>query len=365
MATLEEHNAAELAKFSTSTFEDGVEAGGDMTAEEQAALAANAAVEVPPGAQVPNEVGDDLPAAKPGAPDPAAIAAAAKAAKERKGPPAADPVAKPWSPPKTEAEFQAAIAAAAEAQAKKTAQKRIGELTGTIKSLERQLADAKVAPAKPEEVPGGLTPKPSSGTTEKSVAPDPSKFTYGELDPEYIAALATHTVTTKLAEKEAKDTETRQAQAATAAQAEFVQKRDAAIAAGAKDYPDFNEVVVESAARNEWPLTEALGNLIFDSACGHHVAYYLATHADEATELAKQSPQSQAKWFGRVEAAFEGGTPSQPAKGTAQAPQKQVKAPKAPPPLREPAGAQTTHDVGTDTDDFAAFERLMRDRARR
>lgn len=364
MATLEEHNADELAKFSTATFEDGVEAGGDMTPEEQAALAANAAVEVPPGAQAPNEVKDDKPAKEPGAPDPAAIAAAAKAAKEPKTPPAADPNAKPWAPPKTEAEFQAAIAAAAEAQAKTMATKRIGELTGTVKALERQLAEAKVA-KQPATAEGGLTPPAASGTTEKSVAPDPSKFTYGELDPEYIAALAKHTVSTTLADKDAKDADVRQAQAAAAAQAEFVQKRDKAITAGTADYPDFNETVVESAARNEWPLTETLGNLIFDSAHGHHVAYYLATHADEAKELAKQSPQNQAKWFGRVEAAFEGGTPSQPAKEPTPAAQKQVKAPKAPPPLKEPAGAQTTHDVGTDTDDFAAFERLMRDRARR
>lgn len=365
MPTLEEHNEAELAKFTTTTFEDGVEASGDMTAEERAALAANAAVEVPPGAQAPNEVKDDKPTtpAAPKAPDPAAIAAAAKAKSAAPAPDPNAPAPKPWEA-KTEAEYHAAV----EAAAKKVGQKRISELTGAKHALERELAAAKATPAAPASAPasndkGGLTAAPAGGTTEQSAKPDPSKFTYGELDPEYIAALATYTVSTKLAEKEAKEAGDRQAQAAAAAQAEFAQKRDAAITAGTAVYPDFNEVVVESAAREEWPLTPALGTLIFDSPHGHHVAYYLATHADEAKELAKQSPANQAKWFGRVEAAFEGGTPSQSAQ--APAAKKPVQAPKAPPPLREPATSQTTHEVGTDTEDFAAFERLMRDRARR
>jgi hypothetical protein len=357
MPTLEEHNTAELSKFSTESYTDGEESGGDMSPEEIAALAANASVEVPEGAQAPNETGKEpaKPAAQ-AAPTPEEQAAAATKAAEE----AAKKATAKWEPPKTEAEMQAAV----EEAAKKLAQKRIGELTRDKRDLERKLQSGTPAPT-PTAQPAdkGLTPDKGGGTTEATSKPDPSKFTYGELDPEYIVALSTYTVNQRLSEHSAAEKKAQQDQAAAVHDAELVQKREASIAAGNKDYPDFQTAVVDTASRDEWPLTPTLGELIFDSAHGHHVAYYLATHPDEASELAKQSPTKQAAWFGKVEAAFEGKAPSQPAK--APAAKTPVKAPQARPPIKEPAGAQTTHDVGTDTQDFAAFERLVREQNRR
>lgn len=365
MTTLAEHNEAELAKFQTETYQDGEEADGSMTPEEQAALAASAAVEVPEGAQAPNEV--DTSAAKPAVqvPDPAKVAekAGKPAAKE---PAAKAPEGEPWKPPATQAEYEAAV----EAAAKNLAQKRIGDLTKDKRTLERELQAARTtAPATPpaSSDKGGFTAAPASGTTETVAAkPDPSKFTFGELDPEYIVALSQHTVAAALASAKAQTDKDQQAQAAAAREAELTQKRETTISAGSKDYPDFQATVVDTAGREEWPLTETMGELIFGSAHGHHVAYYLATHADEATELAKQSPANQAKWFGRVEAAFEGKAPSQQSSAAAKpAAKPAVKAPRAPPPIKDPASAQTTHEVGTDTTDFAAFERLVREQNRR
>ena len=85
-----------------------------------------------------------------------------------------------------------------------------------------------------------------------------------------------------------------QAQAAQAKTAEGWQKR---VAIASEEIPDFYEVV----ANADVPMTPAMQQAIVESDVGPKLAYYLATHPDEAADLADLSPVAVIRALTRIE----------------------------------------------------------------
>jgi len=181
--------------------------------------------------------------------------------------------------------------------------------------------------------------------------PDPDKYKYGVLDDQYQSDLATFNVEKAWAAKQAQEDSTRQTQAAEREAQEFAKRAEATLAKGAAKYDDFQALVVEGAANNEWPLSETLGKLIVQSEVGADIAYHLASNPKEAREVAGKTPLEQAAYFGRLEARFS-------ADPAAKKPEPEPQTPKLPPPPKQPRGAGGKFVTSPDTEDFSAFEAL-------
>lgn len=229
----------------------------------------------------------------------------------------------------------------------KSVQERINEITAekhdAIRERDEALRKLAEVSAKPEAPkPAEDTPAPAADADPK---PDPEKFEFGEADPEFTLALAQWG-----ARQEFKTLSDKQSQEA-AVKAEIAQidtQFRERVTASAEKYPDFKEKVLDTAERNEWPLTEVVGLGIKTSEVGPDVAYYLAENKDEARRIANLHPLQQAREFGRLEAKFLSETKAPtPPKIVTDAPK---------PPENRARGGGGKFAVDDDTNDFAAFE---------
>lgn len=243
---------------------------------------------------------------------------------------------------------------------KKSAQERINELTRArreaerrAEAAERENADLKRRTQEPPPKKEEETPKKEPVEEVDPDAPDPDKFQYGELDPRYIKALASHEANKRFAELRADDERTRQTRELEERQEAAREQFDVMIDRGSKVHEDFYEKVVIGAEKGVWPLSVELGELALASEVGNDVLYHLASNPKEADKVFRSSPVEQARYFGRMEAQFSAGQTAAPGKDTGKpAP----KLPKAPAPIDTARGAGGQSNATADTEDFAAFE---------
>lgn len=332
----------EIATFATASFNNGEPADGAPTPEEAAAAAANARPALPAageGAEGGDEGGEQAgEGAEGGEGEGAAAEGGEQGQNAEKLKDGEDKPAKKGKP---------------------TAAERIGELTAKQRTAERraEMAESRLATLEVENaaLKSGKAPLTAEKAPAKDVGtpPDPSTFTYGELDPGYIAALARHETLATLAEKSAEDEATRQTQAAAATQQDRVEKINTFVDAGAEIYDDFREVVFDAAQAGEYPLSAVLGELMLGSDHGVPIVYELAQDHKEAARIAKLPDAQQAAWFGRQEAKFEAAKSSQGGKTPPKTPQ-------APVPPKLPKGGSGSNVIGADSTDFAAVEKAWR-----
>jgi len=242
----------------------------------------------------------------------------------------------------------------------KSADKRIAQAVGRQRAAERE-RDAERArtaalEARLARLEAGLTPPQARGNNTASDAPpDPSDYQYGELDTKFIADTARYETLKTLAEQETRRAAQAQQQRQADGQAAMAEKFREFEAEGLARYPDFDEVVSDSAKRGEWALSPLLASLLIDSEHGTDIAYHLATNRNEAKRVFGLTPAQQAKWFGQREAVLSSETPDarHVAARVSQAPGV---------PRREARGSGSRQQVSPDTADFAAFERLANTR---
>ena len=245
------------------------------------------------------------------------------------------------------------------------AERRADVAEGRYQSLEQRFAQLEH-----RIVNGPLTNGQAQNNAHDPSAPDPVKYQYGELDSRYIADLARHET-----QKTIEANNERQAQATREQQiAAHKVKVDELGQKGAQKYEDFVETVIETAKRNEWPLPRVVGELAMESDHGPDILYHLATNHAEAEKLKGMSPAQQARWFGLQEAKWSAGS-SAANRGQSQQRQTQqrgqedqgqtVRTTQAPQPLTRVRGSGNVQSVSADTTDFAAFEAMANEVARR
>lgn len=241
----------------------------------------------------------------------------------------------------------------------KTMQRERNEARRTAAALEARLAALEAG--KPAPAAAADKAKPAADE-----APDPKKFEYGELDANYIRALARYEAKLEIAaEKEASKTEAL-TDKQKADKLAFDTARDAFEDAGTELYDDFAEVVIEGARAKAWPLSDALGGALLTSDFGPQIAYELASDVKEAKRIADMPPTRQIAWLGRKEAELESAGSGAKDEGKTEVPKAAAKektpdkAPaqvsKAPTPVQRARGQGSASTVPGDTNDFAAFE---------
>lgn len=183
----------------------------------------------------------------------------------------------------------------------KSLQARINELTRARREAERRVAEAEERAAEAERKAREFTKETPA---EGSGPPDPTEFRFGEVDPEYIAALVDYRSDLREAarakEREAAEKGQREAALASEIQTRFQE----VIREGEKKYSDFVDVVAVAEAEQKFAFSREIGSLIVTSPQSVDLIYYLAGNPDAAVAIAAKSPFEQALELGRLEARF-------------------------------------------------------------
>ena len=215
------------------------------------------------------------------------------------------------------------------------------EETNQLRAELAALKAGKTEPLTTEKQPA------NAGSVE---APDPENFRYGELDPQYIQAVARHEATQlvraemdkmrQTAEQAKQSQEAEQEIATLRAQADEVEKTGTGL------FEDFAEVVVEGAKAGSFELTKEMFETAMDTGAAAEILYHLASNPEESSKVAAMTARQQALWFGRMETSLK--KPTTPARKVTQAPD----------PMTPTKGAGGQGRTTADTTDFAAFEKM-------
>lgn len=220
----------------------------------------------------------------------------------------------------------------------KTAKDRIDELTRNMREREREaeywrgVAEGRNKPETGNDAEG-------ANAADEDVMPDPADYDYGEADPKYLVDLALHTTRKEIAEARLREV----------VEANLRRVEDdwqSKTTAAKEKYPDFDDKVIATAAKGEWPCSPVVSLGIKTSEVGADIAYHLATNVEEAKRIHALTPIEQARELGKLEGKF--------AKDPAPRGKIATDAPEPAPVRARGAGGQFA--VDDDTTDFAAFE---------
>jgi len=253
------------------------------------------------------------------------------------------------APKKNKVPFRKRIAQMTRARA--AAEQEAAALRARVVELEsiNKPADNKDnKPAKKSDDGKNFVPTGDDG--EPLVKPDPKKYAYGEVDPEYLDDVINYGVDVRMAKQRHADA-TRQAEAAETEKVQKLRQRWGTIEeTGLEAYDDFEKVVLGPAARGEFPMTKDMAEIISESDQAADIMYHLARNQREAVKVSEMGQIPLARYIGRLEAAIQT-RDKQRDKGM----KRQPKA--APPPSRrQPRGAGGKYASLGASSDFAAFE---------
>ena len=217
-----------------------------------------------------------------------------------------------------------------------------------LESINKPTDNKDNKPAKKSDDGKSFVPAGDDG--EPLVKPDPKKYAYGEVDPEYLDDVINYGVDVRMAKQRHADA-TRQAEAAETEKVQKLRQRWGTIEeTGLEAYDDFEKVVLGPAARGEFPMTKDMAEIISESDQAADIVYHLARNQKEAVKVSEMGQIPLARYIGRLEAAIQT-RDKQRDKGM----KRQPKA--APPPSRrQPRGAGGKYASLGASSDFAAFE---------
>ena len=190
---------------------------------------------------------------------------------------------------------------------KRTTAERVKALNANWREAQREAAELR---ARLDAIEAGqkkpLTEETASDNTAAVQAPDPAKYKFGELDPQYMADLVDYRAELKIQALLTKQEEARRAEAeasqATTAEAKVRETVAKVTEAGTAKFPDFQTVVVEAAENGEFALTQEMFETAVETAVAADILYHLAQNPEESAQVAAMNPRQQALWFGRMEA---------------------------------------------------------------
>lgn len=156
-------------------------------------------------------------------------------------------------------------------------------------------ADARILRERLRALESGLA-QPSSQPTPQRPAGSPKIEDFQNFD-EYVAAMAAHIaeekVKTTLTEREQRQ----RAEAEQAAQRRIYDSWQKKVEQATAEMPDFEEVLSNA----DLPMTPVMQSAIMESDIGPRLAFHLATHPDEAVQIAQLSPHKAILALGRLE----------------------------------------------------------------
>lgn len=217
--------------------------------------------------------------------------------------------------------------------------KRIGKALAAQRAAEQRAADAEAKlQAQTESRPAPAKPAEESAQPATELKKPVSKdFDTYEA---YVEALTDWKLDAKKQADDKAASDRRVAEAETAAGKAWNDRVEAAKA----KLPDFEEKLEEAGSM---PISRAMHATIYESELGPEVAYYFASHPEEAARIAKLSDLATAREIGKIEASLA----APPAR---QAPAAAAKLPKPP---AQAGGSHTPSVFDFETADPGSFRR--------
>jgi hypothetical protein len=235
-------------------------------------------------------------------------------------------------------------------QGKGRLQERFSELTRKRKLAEQERdywREQVLKTAKPEN-----PAKTETAKEEPKARPEPKDFDLGDGTydvAKYAEAVADWKVETRLAEAEKKRTEAQKQEQEKSSREKAIDTwRSKQGKAAQEAYDDYDEVIASA----QVTVSPLMDEAIMASEFGGHLAYYFATHEDEASKIAQMSTYMAGKAIDKIEAQFAKDESADQEKPE-EAPVLPVpKAPKpAPPsPVGKPSAAAKPFDAVRDAD---------------
>lgn len=180
----------------------------------------------------------------------------------------------------------AAKEAKKEAELQKGVQRRIDKIT-------RQKYEAEARAKMLEERVAAMEARQASAPKDDEM---PTLGKYNNFD-EYVAAKAEYiskkTIESTLTEREKRQAAEREATERT----KTVESWNKRVEKATAEMPDFEEVITSS----EVPMTGPMQQAIMESEAGPKLAYYLANHPNEASDIARMTPIGAIRTLGRIE----------------------------------------------------------------
>jgi hypothetical protein len=257
-----------------------------------------------------------------------------------------EPVEAPEEPESAEPAEDSTGAARTQERPRKSAQDRINEMRrkqseaeARAARAERELAELRARPA--------AEPKTALTEENKPTKRDPNaRPRLEEYTAEQFEQFEDDLLEWKLAQKDKAKEAQRQADAAAREAQEFQSAAEKKFEVGAKKFTDFIDKVVVGGRDGKYHLADDTLQLAVESDVGTDILYHLATHPDEAQELAGLPEKKRAAAFGRLEARFSA--------SAAPEDQSETRERLPTPPRNQPRGSGGRFNV--DKNDFAAVE---------
>lgn len=177
---------------------------------------------------------------------------------------------------------------------KQTAQDRIKELAKLRRDAEKAAFELEM---KNIELERRLAERADS-TDKAPKAPAPKDFTYGEVDPDYLAAVVDYKVALREESIRADAAKTARIAAEDKANEHYGRRLAEVMATGKQRFKDFDEVV----GSTSYPAD--LARLILDSENAVDIAYHLSNNVGDLRALTRANASERARAIGRMEGRF-------------------------------------------------------------
>lgn len=232
-------------------------------------------------------------------------------------------------------------------------QERINELTAKAREAERKLAEleSKSKPT-PSADPAPNSAKDDGPTPDDTNEDGSDKYPLGEFDPKYIRDLTRFTIQTEQAAAKEQQLKEEQERATEQARTALDQEWQAKLGPVSQQYDDFLDKTLQledAFSGLDENYSDYLVQTIKSLDHGPEVLYYFANNLDEAKKFVQMGAFKATLALGEYNAMFKSNK-----RATA------TKVSKAPPPPQVNKGSTTSAKlVPADTDDLAAFEKML------
>lgn len=184
----------------------------------------------------------------------------------------------------------------AKGKGKQTARERIEELARSRREAQQQAFAAELREIEKDRRIAELEARMGGGAaSEDDPEPNPSDFTYGHVDDQYVNAVVDWRARQQVREIQQQEQVRQNQQQEMQVRQHYMTRMNEVLESGEKKHPGFKEAV------NATTYDGDLARQVLDSDIAVDLAFHLANNLDDLRSLLKATPAERARHLGRIE----------------------------------------------------------------